>query len=424
MMRLLMHVALMCGAAASVAAAEGSGFRLEAPSGVARPGAVVELRTDPPLGAARGDLLATIAGVGAEVDSIADDRVRVRVPMVSPGAVQVRVTAVGRDGQPHQTAAAQLTIAGAEASDRIWARIIVGIVMLLTLGVTYLATPRTNANVWNHWLFLVYDDSTDSYSVKRLQAVLWFFAVFPIVLYAFVYTQFAAGVGTWITLPQNVLYLLGTSAATAVAADTIERMRQVPIKSAAKQAGWRDLFQEGERFSFPRFQIICWTLVTCAFFLSTYWNRADVDPAALPDIPMEFWLLMGLSSATYVGAKVADTETGAPQVMSAVVTPTRSELILRVRNARLRFDMTPEGWLTITGTAAGAGTETSFALDATNMVTQQIDAHTHRMTVPLNAGGTMKDQLGTSHQLDFSKPIRIHLTNPDGQLSADATATC
>jgi len=398
-------------------------LEVESSTSIVQRAQTVDLRVNPAPLVGRDKIFATIGGLDAIVESVEEDRVRVKVPLVDKGLRDVRLIILGQDAtQPPQTGTAQITVTSPAPGYRSIARVIVFSFLALTLFVLYHATPKTNADRWNRVLFLIYDDGTDSYSVKRLQAVLWFMAVLPIVLFAFVLTRFEAGVGAWIELPTNVLYLLGTSAATAVVAEGLERMRKPAVKSATKRASWQDLFQENEQFSFARFQIICWTVVTCSFFVSTYWSRADVAPTVIPDIPESFWLLMGLSSATYVGAKLTDGQRGAPQIQSAVLTPARDELIIRARGIALRFDMMPEGWFTVTGLDTKGRSQT-FALATNGMLTQQIDAELYRITIPVKAN-MLQDASGGSHVMKFASGIRVHLTNPDGQISADVTITC
>jgi hypothetical protein len=138
------------------------------------------------------------------------------------------------------------------------ARALVWAILLVLLFFLYVTVPKDNAvNWWNRSAFLFYDNSTDSYSVKLFQAVLWFLTVFPVVLYAFILTRLQSGTGVHVSVPANILYVLGTSAATAVIASGVESMRsRAPVKSADKVASWRDLFLDNESFSFPRFQSV------------------------------------------------------------------------------------------------------------------------------------------------------------------------
>ncbi len=406
-------------AAGAVACAGATELKIRADAGPLRRDAIAELVIENAPRFAARDVIVFVRGVPAPVESTGEGKVWFRVPRAAPGPADVAVVLAPRGGSELLYGSAAVSIAGMQANP--WneraAMAIVLLVVLGAAGVLYLSTCKLNANGWNKVAFLFYDDKTNSYSVKQLQAVLWFFTILPVVIYAFVLTRLQTGAGAWVNLPQNVLYLLGTSAVTAVAADTIEKMHgTTPAKTRTRTASWRDLFVENETFSFARFQIVCWTVVSCAFYLSTYVVKARTDPTIIPDIPLTFWLLMGFSAATYVGSKITTTAGGAPQILSAVLSPRRDELVVRTRDIDLRFDMTPEAWLILTGTKDGRSI--SFPVGTESMRTQQLDSRTWRHLLPLS-NGAVPDARSRAHELDWDAGAKIRVANPDGQVSAD-----
>jgi Flp pilus assembly protein TadB len=66
---------------------------------------------------------------------------------------------------------------------------------------------------------------------------------------------------------------------------------------------WVDILSDGDGVSFPRFQILVWTVVLMLIFI-----RAAYRDLAMPDFNASLLGLMGISSGTYVGFKFPEKQ--------------------------------------------------------------------------------------------------------------------
>ena len=197
---------------------------------------------------------------------------------------------------------------------------------------------------------LLREGSNDSpYSLGRVQMACWFYVVVAAYLYLWLTT------GEYNNLNSSVLTLIGISGATGLASVFVDRgkaesanasRRDLETREMALNARideiaagdpkpgsmldqelqqkrntltevwasranlpaaaatpishgfWRDIVRDGDGISFPRFQIVVWTLVfTCIFVRSVH------RELAMPELDASVLALMGISSGTYVGFK-------------------------------------------------------------------------------------------------------------------------
>jgi hypothetical protein len=171
-------------------------------------------------------------------------------------------------------------------------------------------------------------DINSAWSLGRSQMAWWFFFVIAAFLYIWMVT------GSYSSLSNSVLALIGISATTAVLGAVIDdnkqtqiaqqpalqaeratlnpalpadaqRMRQIdtqlaqmPQQQPTTHSFWRDILSDENGISFHRYQIVIWTLVLTAIFVV----RVHVN-LAMPDFDGQLLALMGISSGTYLGFK-------------------------------------------------------------------------------------------------------------------------
>jgi hypothetical protein len=194
------------------------------------------------------------------------------------------------------------------------------VVLVLLLASLLLLAYRTE---------LLHDrDIGSPWSLGRSQMAWWFFFVIAAFLYIWMVT------GSYSSLSNSVLALIGISATTAVLGAVIDdnkqaqlarqaalqaeratlnpalpadaqRMQQIDVERAqmpqqqpTTHSFWRDILSDENGISFHRYQIVIWTLVLTVIFVV----RVHVN-LAMPDFDGQLLALMGISSGTYLGFK-------------------------------------------------------------------------------------------------------------------------
>lgn len=192
---------------------------------------------------------------------------------------------------------------------------------------------------------LLHDRGIDSaWSLGRSQMAWWFFFVIGAFLYIWMVT------GSYSSLSNSVLALIGISATTAVLGAVIDDSKQtqaaqraaLETKKAALEAAnkallptdsvylanteelkkidaelaqlpkeqktthnfLRDILSDENGISFHRYQIVIWTVVLAVIFVV----RVHVN-LAMPDFDGQLLALMGISSGTYLGFKLPEKKT-------------------------------------------------------------------------------------------------------------------
>ena len=174
------------------------------------------------------------------------------------------------------------------------------------------------------------------WSLGRTQMAWWFFFVIASFVFIWMVT------GSYSSLSNSVLALIGISSGTALAGATIDDSKQNQVAQRAtleaerqkmqEQKGleplspeelqklqqitaqlaqlpdkrepggfWYDLLADENGISFHRYQIVAWTLVLTVIFVVGVWVRL-----AMPDFDNQLLALMGISSGTYLGFKLPE----------------------------------------------------------------------------------------------------------------------
>lgn len=150
---------------------------------------------------------------------------------------------------------------------------------------------------------LLLDRETDTYSLSRLQFLLWTGAVLFAYAHLFASRVLAQGELALPDIPDSLPGLIFVSASTSVAAAGFDRARKA--RGAVRQeARLSDLLSIGDGVAPDRLQFLVWTVVGVLGFLGLV---VAADPAAvttLPAVPSGLLWLMGTSSLGYIGGKL------------------------------------------------------------------------------------------------------------------------
>lgn len=163
----------------------------------------------------------------------------------------------------------------------------------------YQANGRTYATL----AYLFIDPETNTYSLSRLQLILWTAAV--VVAYSYLAASQFLVQWNWVlpSVPEGLPTLLGISAATIALSVGATEARG--SKGAGPlNPGLGDFMTTGGVFAPERLQFFLWTILgVCAFVSATLAQ----DPATVTEmakIPDNFLPLMGVSSLGYLAGKV------------------------------------------------------------------------------------------------------------------------
>ncbi len=158
------------------------------------------------------------------------------------------------------------------------------------------------------------DAETNTYSLSKFQFYLWTFAIVLGYGYLTLVRSLIQGTFEFADVPGNLPGILAVSVGTSVFATGVTSA--VGSKGSGRvQPGWGDLLTVGGVVVPERVQFVVWTIVGVTAFLALTFLA---DPAViqnLPSVPQGFLLLMGASSAGYLGGKMARKP--GPIIMSA-----------------------------------------------------------------------------------------------------------
>jgi hypothetical protein len=139
-------------------------------------------------------------------------------------------------------------------------------------------------------------DARSSYSLGKTQLAWWSF----IIIGSYVFIGIATGVLPKLTT--DIITLLGISMGTTAGAKALDRVGSKKGSVNAPSTRFLDdLLSDDSGVNIHRFQMFLWTLVFGAFFIGRSLSKLE-----LPTIDNGQLLLMGISSATYLGLRTAE----------------------------------------------------------------------------------------------------------------------
>jgi hypothetical protein len=148
----------------------------------------------------------------------------------------------------------------------------------------------------------VLDKDTCTYSLSKLQVLLWTSASVFGYTYFYLCHAFIQWKADFPDVPDGIPLLLGLSVGTSVAVGGLSSTRGT--KGAGPESPTpADFISSGGVVMPERFQFFVWTLVGVAGFISIVLSADPARLSALPSIPSNFLVLMGVSSAGYLAGK-------------------------------------------------------------------------------------------------------------------------
>jgi hypothetical protein len=188
-----------------------------------------------------------------------------------------------------------------------WLALVVILLLLYALNRRKVTIPEDTVETPTaripRWKTIFIDFDSNTYSLSRVQLVIWTFVALFGWIYLSVARSFVQGMVTFSDIPDGLPGVLVVSVGTTVAAGGVSAFK------GGKSAGpfspaLSDLWSIGGIIAPERFQFFIWTVVGAAGFLA---YTVALDPASiqtLPTLPNGFLQLAGISAAGYVGGKL------------------------------------------------------------------------------------------------------------------------
>ncbi|HEX6772819.1 MAG TPA: hypothetical protein VF126_12380 [Acidobacteriaceae bacterium] len=191
-----------------------------------------------------------------------------------------------------------------KASVAIWSVLISALLALLPLFLlSFVQESYRIAGSSYKFRMLFLDPETDTYSLSKLQFYLW--TVVSLFAYSYlvisrIHVQFAP----WPDVPSTLPGIIAVAAGTAVGSQLITSAKG--SKGAGEEApSFADFITSGGVVAADRLQMLLWTLLGVGVFIYAVLHLSPGTITDLPPVPDRLLVLMGLSSAGYLGGKIA-----------------------------------------------------------------------------------------------------------------------
>jgi hypothetical protein len=171
--------------------------------------------------------------------------------------------------------------------------------LLVRRGVGLYRIGREHYGVFS--IFII-DKDTHSYSLSKLQLLLWTCASVFTYIYFYLCRILIQWSSEFPDVPPGMATLLGLSAGTTVVAAGLTAARG-PKGAGPLSPTPADFISSGGVVTAERFQFFVWTIVGVLSFIGLVLNSDPAHLSALPAIPDNFLALMGVSSAGYLAGK-------------------------------------------------------------------------------------------------------------------------
>jgi hypothetical protein len=241
--------------------------------------------------------------------------------------LQIRVGANTSAAEP----AVPITLSRIQRSTPIWVAVLmlvlIGLLISLLLGMTQ-GTNVVDRVHLSKLSSMFLDKATDTYSLSRAQFYAWTGAAVFGYSYLTIAWSFLQGRLEFVPIPENLPGILLASAGTTVVAEAVNNVK--PKGAGPVQPEWADFICTGDVVVPERVQFLVWTILGIFSFVFVIVMSDPATIATLPSIPEGFLYLMGISSAGYLGGRLARK---AGPIIDDILAKTGSlELTIRGRN--------------------------------------------------------------------------------------------
>jgi hypothetical protein len=245
------------------------------------------------------------------------------------------------------------------------------------------------------------DFETNTISLSAFQFYIWTFTAVSGYLYLFFSRNLIQGKFEFIDIPPGLPGIVLISSATILFSEGVSNTKG--SKGAGKvEPEWSDLISMGGVITPERVQFFIWTILgSFAFLFITLFQTPDTIKD-LPQVPVGFLQLMGVSSVGYIGGKIA--RKAGPVISEVNAHYNESFLILNVHGSALSIDAKYEiGAITISSETTN---EMKPVIITPNNSNEPGFAKHLRLTIGKN--------LDLKSVLENSK---FKIINPDGQFA-------
>lgn len=184
------------------------------------------------------------------------------------------------------------------------------------------------------------DRQTNSFSLSKLQVILWTTVCVYSYVYLYLCRIFIQGSSDFPQIPDNWPTLLGVSAGTTVLAAGITRFHGSK-GSGPIHPSLADFVCSGGLVVGERFQFFIWTLMGSLGYFVIVVLADPISLSSLPDVKGPFLTLMGVSSAGYLAGKYARMPGPIIDLLTILTIgldakdPTRIAMILQIKGQNL-----------------------------------------------------------------------------------------
>jgi hypothetical protein len=311
-----------------------------------------------------------------------------------------------------------------------------GVVLLLALFARKYCIGDTQYGMWT---ILFLDLETDTYSLSKLQFYLWTGAAILTYTYLVLGRLFVQGLDLP-DVPSSLPGIIAIGAGTAIGSQFVTNVRG-PKGGGPEKPSLADFVTSGGVAAADRVQMLVWTLVGVVGFCAATFRLEPWSISTLPKIGDSLMLLMGISSAGYLGGKLArkpgpvlneiSFSPSGPDMttVAAAQEPEAGMLSIRtieLRGRNLSSDATFEinrvelPLRMLVRNSEGVGAPEIVATEddsgATNL------ARALRLTIDPNTLEPSDRKTYDAWFLNGGKDLKFAISNPDGQMS-EMTAT-
>jgi hypothetical protein len=287
--------------------------------------------------------------------------------------------------------------------------VLVGVIILILL----LGSNRSHHQIGDQRVSLLsallLDASTDTYSLSKAQFYAWTAAVVFGYSYLTLALSWIQGRFEFASIPDKLPGILLVSATTATV--SLGMNPNKPKGAGTVQPGLQDFITTGGVVAAERVQFLVWTILGILTFMFLIISSDPATITTLPAIPSDFLTLMGVSSAGYLGGRLA--RKAGPIIDDIMATVSSLTLEIHGRNLSQDASFQIDGAdVTLDMIAAGASSDHRPKIVAKDDTQDAGFAKILSLTLdsPKTAWLTRKS--------DPSENLRTHtlsIINPDGQ---------